>query len=66
MNEAELKKTFGILISRNELDENLLPLAEIFYERGLKVLKNDVIVLINQLGFKNQDTKIETFSKIRF
>lgn len=67
MNEAELKKTFGILISRNELDENLLPLAEIFYERGLKVLKNDVIVLINQLGFKNlEEYKLNSLNLIIF
>ena len=67
MNEAELKNTFGILISRNELDENLLPLAEIFYERGLKVLKNDVIVLINQLGFKNlEEYKLNSLNLIIF
>lgn len=67
MNEAELKKTFGILISRNELDENLFPLAEIFYERGLKVLKNDVIVLINQLGFKNlEEYKLNSLNLIIF
>jgi len=55
MNEFELKKVFGIIISRNELDANKSLIAELFYENGLTVSKKDVLSAIKGLGFKSLD-----------
>ena len=53
MNEFELKKAFGVIISRSDLDKNKLPVAELFYENGLTVSKKDVLSAIKGLGFKS-------------
>jgi len=53
MNEFELKKAFGVIISRSDLDKNKLPVAELFYENGVDISKRDILSVVNKLGFKS-------------
>ena len=53
MNEAELKRVFTLIISKKDLDENTLPLAELFYKNGVAVSKRDTLSAVKNLGFKS-------------
>ena len=65
MNETELKWVFSLIISKKDLDENLLPLAELFYEKGIAVTKKDTLSAVKDLGFKSlKDYKENSISLI--
>ena len=65
MNESELKWAFSLIISKKDLDENILPLAELFYEKGIAVTKKDTLSAVKDLGFKNlKDYKENSISLI--
>ena len=52
MNETELKSDLGLIISKGNLNENTLPIAELFYEKGISVTKKDTLSAVKDLGFK--------------
>ncbi len=65
MNESELKWAFSLIISKKDLDEKTLPLAELFYEKGIAVTKKDTLSAVKDLGFKNlKDYKENSISLI--
>ena len=65
MNEAELKRVFSLIISKKDLDENILPVAELFYENGVAVSKRDTLSAVKNLGFKSlKDYKENSISLI--
>jgi len=65
MNEIELKKAFGVIISRRDLDEIKLPVAELFYKNGVDISKRDILSVIKELGFKSiKDYKENSISLI--
>jgi len=67
MNEFELKKAFGIIISRSDLDKNKLPVAELFYKNGVDISKRDILFVVKELGFKSiKDYKENSISLIMY
>jgi|TARA_B110000211_G_scaffold202358_1_gene234466 hypothetical protein len=67
MNEFELKKAFGVIISRSDLDKNKLAVAELFYKNGVDISKGDILSVIKELGFKSiKDYKENSISLIMY
>ena len=67
MNEFELKKAFGVIISRSDLDKNKLAVAELFYKNGVDISKRDILSVIKELGFKSiKDYKENSISLIMY
>jgi len=67
MNEFELKKAFGVIISRSDLDKNKLAVSELFYKNGVDISKGDILSVIKELGFKSiKDYKENSISLIMY